>query len=282
MLWPKDWLAKTCIMGVLNITPDSFSDGGICIDPKDALRQASNHLRNGADVLDLGPQSTRPGSDEVGPEEELKRLMPVLRLIRSNFKDALISVDTYWSEVAEASLQAGANWINDVTGGRRDPNMFNVIANANCPYVLMHSRGTSKTMDSLTSYEDVVNDVREELLIATEKSLIAGVKPDKLIWDPGIGFAKNTHQNISLLNNLEVLSSEGFPLLVGYSRKRFIGEVLGKTDPIERIYGGLAVVCRCSQASVSIVRVHDVNATHQTLLMADLLWPSINDSVKYR
>ncbi len=270
--WPQHWGQRTCLMGVINITPDSFSDGGDCIEPESALSRANLQLSQGADVIDLGAQSTRPGAEEVGAKEELRRLLPALEAIRSAHPKALISVDTFLAPVAEAALQAGADWINDVSGGQRDSELLKVVAEAGSPYVLMHSRGNSHSMDKLASYQDVLADVRNGLLRRTEQALQAGVRADQLVWDPGLGFAKNTEQNLALLRRLEQLSSEGIPLLVGPSRKRFIGAVLDQPDPQERIWGTAAVVCRCVQAKVAMVRVHDVGPIAQILRMAAAIW----------
>ena len=259
-------------MGVINITPDSFSDGGRFLQADLAVAQAAIQLRQGADVLDLGAQSTRPGAGEVGAEEELRRLLPPLRRIRERFQDALISVDTFLAPVAEAALDAGADWVNDISAGRRDPGMLPLIAAAGCPVVLMHSRGNSRTMDQLTNYTDVVQEVREGLEERTESALKAGVSVDQIIWDPGLGFAKTAEQNLQLLKGLERLSPEGIPLLVGPSRKRFIGTVLDEPKPKARIWGTAAVACRCSQAGVAVLRVHDVGPMQQILRMAATLW----------
>ncbi len=259
-------------MGVINVTPDSFSDGGLFLDSAKASEHASNLLRETADVLDIGAQSTRPGAEDIGLEEELRRLIPALLAIRSDHEHALISVDTFHPQVALRSLQLGANWINDITGGRRNPEMYRVVADAKCPFVLMHSRGDSKSMDQQTSYSNVVDDVRDELLRTTDLALAAGVLPENLIWDPGIGFAKTTDQNLALIRNLKTLKNEGFPLLVGSSRKRFIGSVTHESLPNARIWGNIAVACKCYEAKVDILRVHDVGPTVKALLMAEKLW----------
>ena len=260
-------------MGVINLTPDSFSDGGLFNTPERALRQATRQLAAGAAVLDLGAQSTRPGAEEVGAEEEIRRLIPALKQIRAAHPQAVLSVDTFLAPVAQAALEAGADWINDVTGGRRDPAMLPLVAGAGCPYVLMHSRGDSKTMDGLTDYgSDVVAAVLGALEDASARAQHAGVTRDQLIWDPGLGFAKTHEQNLALLKGLEVLKTNGFPLLVGPSRKRFIGSVLDEPRPAARIWGTAAVVCRCAQAGIDVVRVHDVGPMAQTIRMAQALW----------
>jgi dihydropteroate synthase len=271
------WGERTGVMGVINLTPDSFSDGGRFLDPAAALLEARRQWARGADLLDLGGQSTRPGAAEIGAEAEIGRVLPALRLIRAAEPQALLSVDTFHAAVAEEALEAGADWINDVSGGRRDPDLLPVVAAADCPYVLMHSRGDSGSMDGLAHYLDVVVEVREELLRATERAVAAGVRPERLIWDPGLGFAKTVAQNLALLAGLETLVAEGFPLLVGPSRKRFIGAVLGEPRPRARLWGTAAVCCRAIAAGAAVLRVHDVAPIVQTARMAEALWrnPSI-------
>ena len=259
-------------MGVINVTPDSFSDGGRFLARDNALAEARRQLKNGADVLDLGAQSTRPGADEVGAEEECRRLLPTLTAIRQHCPNALLSVDTFLAPVAAAALEAGATWINDVSGGRRDPDLLRVVAEAGCPVVLMHSRGNSKTMDQLTDYADVVAEVKSGLEERTEAAMRSGVKPNQVIWDPGLAFAKTHDQNLQLLRGLEELTQGEFPVLIGPSRKRFIGVVLDQPRAKARLWGTAAVTCRCAQARAAIVRVHDVGPIAQTLRMAATLW----------
>jgi dihydropteroate synthase len=266
----------TWVMGILNLTPDSFSDGGRLPNPEAAARQARWMLRDGAAVLDLGAQSTRPGAVEVGAREELHRLLPALDAIRACHPKAVISIDTFHAEVAEVALTRGANWINDVSGGHRDPRILHVVAQAGCPYVLMHRRGDSRTMDQLAVYCDVVAEVREELLRSTDCALAAGVKPEQLIWDPGLGFAKTTQHNLDLLRRLSELSQEGFPLLLGPSRKRFIGAVLNESHPRARVWGTTAVCSLAIQAGVNGLRVHDVRPAVQTARMADAILGTVS------
>ncbi len=263
-------------MGVINLTPDSFSDGGRFLGVGSAISCAKEHLAEGADVLDLGAQSTRPGALMVGEKEELKRLIPALKAIRDRFPEALISVDTFLSKVAYKALEAGADWINDISGGRHDPDVLKVVSEFGCPYVITHSRGDSKSMNELNSYKSLVNDVFSELNTLTENAIQVGINPSKIIWDPGLGFAKDTNQNLTLLSNLERFTSGSYPILVGPSRKRFIGDILRKEDPLERVWGTAAVVCRCVQAKVSMVRVHDVGPMVQTKIMGNKLWVSRN------
>lgn len=266
------WGERTYVMGVINVTPDSFSDGGRFERPDAALRQARRMLRQGADLLDLGGQSTRPGAAEIDAEEELARVLPALALIRSACSDAgglRVSIDTFRAPVAAAALAAGAHWINDVSAGRRDPEILSVVAEFGCPYVLMHSRGDSRSMDDLATYTDVVAEVREDLLRATDTALAAGVSAGQLIWDPGLGFAKTTEHNLSLLRGLAVLRQQGFPLLVGPSRKRFIGAVLKQPSPRSRLWGTAAVCALAIEAGADVLRVHDVGPIVQTARMVD-------------
>jgi dihydropteroate synthase len=258
-------------MGILNLTPDSFSDGGRLQSLEGAVRTARRMLAQGADLLDLGGQSTRPGAEDIGAEREIGRVLPVLQAIRAAHPEAVLSVDTFRAPVAEVALAAGADWINDVGGGRRDPEILKVVAAAGCPYVLMHSRGDSQSMDGLAVYGDVVQEVRQELLVATERALAAGVKAAQVIWDPGLGFAKTTEQNLELLRRLSELSGDGFPVLVGPSRKRFIGAVLEEPRPRARLWGTAAVCGQAIAAGAAILRVHDVGPVVQTARMVDAL-----------
>ncbi|WP_255145668.1 dihydropteroate synthase [Synechococcus sp. ATX 2A4] len=266
------WGARTYVMGVLNLTPDSFSDGGRYPTPEAALRRARRMAAAGADLLDLGGQSTRPGAVEISAIEEIARVLPVLALIHAAFPAGhgpLLSIDTFRAAVAEAALAAGAHWVNDVSGGRREPELLKVVAAAGCPYVLMHSRGNSRTMDRLASYGAVTAEVREELLQATDRALAAGVNTSQVIWDPGLGFAKTTEHNLTLLRELAQLRSEGFPLLVGPSRKRFIGAVLDEPRPQGRLWGTAAVSALAISQGADLLRVHDVGPIAQTARMAD-------------
>ena len=256
-------------MGILNLTPDSFSDGGDYFSPERALDQAENFINSGADIIDIGAQSTRPGAEEVGSNTEIKRLIPILKKIRRRFPGIIISVDTFNSDVADESLLYGANWINDVTGGRRDKKMLDIISKYSCPFVITHSRGNSQNMNDLAKYDNLLEDIISELQELTEKAINKGVKKDRIIWDPGLGFAKNTSQNILILKNLKKFKTFGFPILIGASRKRFIGEVLNISNPKERDIGSLAVSCLCAHLNIELVRVHNVDFNYQILKMAD-------------
>ncbi|MFN9623753.1 MAG: dihydropteroate synthase [Cyanobacteriota bacterium] len=266
-------------MGVLNLTPDSFSDGGRLSTVEAAVGQAARLLRQGAAVLDLGAQSTRPGAEEVGPEEERARLLPPLRAIRAAWPEVVVSIDTFHAAVAEAALAEGATWINDVRGanvtpeapGRtlRDPGMLPLLAAAGCPLVLTHSRGDSRTMDDRAHYDDVVAEVRRDLEQATDQALAAGVRAERLVWDPGLGFAKTTDHNLEVLRRLPELVAAGFPILVGPSRKRFIGAVLGEARPRARLWGTAAVCALAVSRGASVLRVHDVGPIVQVARMAE-------------
>ncbi len=275
-------------MGVLNLTPDSFSDGGRLSSTAAVLRQARRMLAQGAAVLDLGAQSTRPGAEMVGPDEELRRLLPALQALQPLRRDhptLLISVDTFEARVAEAALAAGADWINDVRGANHSPDapggtlrdaaMLPLIARAGCPYVLMHSRGTSQTMDALARYGDVVAEVRAELQAASDAALAAGVRPEQILWDPGLGFAKTTAHNLQLLQHLSALTAapagggqRPYPVLVGPSRKRFVGAVLGEPRPRARLWGTAAVCAVAVSRGAQVLRVHDVGPIAQVAAMA--------------
>ena len=263
----KHWEGDTNVMAIINITNDSFSDGGLFIDCKSAVTQASLCVNQGAKVLDIGAQSTRPGASEVGAETEIKRLIPVIDELKVLHPEIPISVDTYHHSVARAVLDAGANWINDISGGRLDPEIFNVIAEFGCPYVLTHSRGNSKTMDLFAKYQNIVVDVKNELTNQINLALSSGIKDEQIIIDPGIGFAKNVEQNLTLLRNIEKFVSMNYPVLVGPSRKRFIGSVLNVSDPKNRIFGTAAVAARCVIAGVDLLRVHDTREIFQVIKM---------------
>ena len=270
---PFPWGDRCAVMGVINLTPDSFSDGGRFLEPAAAVAEAGRQLARGADLLDLGAQSTRPGAEEIGPERELARLLPALVAIRSAHPAAVLSVDTFHAAVAEAALAAGADWINDVRGAspRRDPVMADVVAAAGCSYVLMHSRGDSRSMDGLAVYGDVVAEVRAELQAASDGLLAAGVAPGRILWDPGLGFAKTTDHNLALLRRLPELAAAGHPLLLGPSRKRFIGAVLEEPRPRARLWGTAAVCALAVARGAAVLRVHDVGPIAQVVRMSAAL-----------
>ena len=270
--WPEGWGQKTSIMGVINLTPDSFSDGGDLDSIEKVLDQVNNFLSNGVDVIDIGAQSTRPGSEEIGPKNEISRLIPYLIKIRSEYPDIIISVDTFNSEVAYEALSNGANWINDVTGGRRDEEILDVVSKFNCPFVITHSRGDSLTMNQLSNYDNVLEEIILSLKNLTIKAQSRNISRKNIIWDPGIGFSKDLSQNLQVLKNLDLLKQYKFPILVGASRKRFIGEILNEVNPKERDIGTLAISCLCSQLNIHMVRVHNVGLNYQILKVSDKIY----------
>ena len=254
-------------MAIINITEDSFSDGGLYINFRSAINHSSLCIQNGAKILDLGAQSTRPGASEVGADVEIKRLIPLIKELKLIHPEIPISVDTYHHSVAKKALIAGADFINDISGGRHDPEIFNVIADYNCKYILTHSRGNSKTMDSLACYENVISEVKNELTLQIKLALSSGVNPKQIIIDPGLGFAKNVDQNLCLLRNIDKFISMQYPILVGASRKRFIGSVIKESNPNKRIFGMAAIASRCVIAGVDYLRVHDIKEICQVIKM---------------
>ncbi len=256
------------LVGVLNVTPDSFSDGGEFFGVKPAVVQAEKMLDEGAHMIDLGGESTRPGSDPVSPEEELRRVLPVVRGILESRPGTKISIDTYRASTAEAALDAGAAIVNDVTALRGDPKMAKLVADAGCPVVLMHMLGTPKTMQREPRYDDVVAEVREFLARRAEYAISAGVKPENVVLDPGIGFGKTPQHNLKLLNDLNILVELGFPVLVGASRKRFLGGITGAEDPKDRVFGTVATSVMAYERGTTLFRVHDVRANREALEVA--------------
>ncbi|MCG8458579.1 MAG: dihydropteroate synthase [Holophagales bacterium] len=258
------------VMGILNITPDSFSDGGLFLEREAAVRQGLSMAEAGADLLDLGAESTRPGGGvygagcvELEPAEELARLLPVLAELRRRLPQIPISVDTRKGPVAEAALDAGADLINDV-GGLRDPGLRAVVAGAGCAVVAMHSRGELSTMQRNISFRNVVTEVKEELAATLELARTDGIPPSRVLLDPGIGFGKAIGHNLSLLRHLRAIRALGCPLLVGASRKSFISSIHQAT-PTERLPGSLAALAWAASAEAEIVRVHDVAESRQFL-----------------
>ena len=259
-------------MGVINLTPDSFSDGGDLDSTKKVLDQVNHFLCNGVDVIDLGAQSTRPGAEEVGSNIEIKRLIPYLKSIKSLYPDVLISIDTFNSEVAYEALLNGANWINDVTGGRRDREILDVVSKFNCPFVITHSRGNSQNMNELSKYDNLLSEVKCNLDSLIKNALEKNISKSNIIVDPGIGFSKDINQNLEILKNLDVFKKLNLPILIGASRKRFIGELLNEKNPKERDIGTLAISCLCSHFNIDIVRVHNVKLNYKILKVADRIY----------
>jgi len=265
---------RTLVMGVLNVTPDSFSDGGKFFDTERAVEQALAMERAGADLLDIGGESTRPGAASISAQEELARVLPVLQALRVWIKIP-VSVDTQKSEVAEAALDAGAQVINDIFGLKSDPRIAEVAARRRVPLILMHMRGEPRTMQIGPFARDVIKDVMQGLRQSVVIARKAGVPKSQIILDPGIGFGKSFAQNYELLQRLPQLAKLGYPLLVGTSRKGFLGATLARdgkpAPPQERIWGTAATVTASIMNGAHIVRVHDINEMVQVARVADCL-----------
>jgi dihydropteroate synthase len=255
---------RPLIMGILNITPDSFSDGGQLATVVAAVARAAA-MRGVADILDIGGESTRPGAEEVPASAEISRVVPVISAIRDAGITTPISVDTRKAAVARAALAAGADMINDVSALRHDPDMAAVVAGAGVPVCLMHAQGDPGTMQKNPSYGDVLLEVYEFLRDRISHAMAAGIAADKIIIDPGIGFGKTLQHNVTLLRGLAALHGLGQPILLGASRKRFIGEIGGASHPLDRLGGSLAVALHGAAQGVQILRVHDTNETRQAL-----------------
>ncbi len=267
-----NWGKKTYIMGILNVTPDSFSDGGQFNTLDKALNQVRAMVSAGADIIDIGGQSTRPGAEDISLEEELTRVIPIIEAIRKKNIDIPISIDTTKSVVAQKAIAAGADIINDISGATFDSEILSVVASLNVPIILMHLRGTPQTMQSLTDYQDLIVDVRQFLQSRIDEALTAGIKRSHLIIDPGIGFAKTYDQNLQLLQQLSAFHALHLPILVGVSRKSFIGHILNKNNPQERIWGTAAACCGAIASGADILRVHDVAAMSDVAKVADAIW----------
>lgn len=262
---------RTLVMGILNVTPDSFADGGEHFAFEDAIRHGHKLMEDGADIIDIGGESTRPGAERVSLEDELHRVIPVITELHE--LGAIVSVDTMRSEVAKAAISAGATIVNDVSGGLADPLMAKVIASApGIQYVAMHWRGHSKNMQNLSSYDDVVRDVKNELDDRVTELLKAGVAPEQIILDPGIGFAKDSEHNWALLRGLERLQLLGYPLLVGVSRKRFLGELVGAEIPADRDHATLAITSDLARREIWGVRTHSVKPHRDAIAVIEELY----------
>jgi dihydropteroate synthase len=259
---------RTLVMGVLNVTPDSFSDGGLYLDPRQAAERTLEMERAGADIVDIGGESTRPGSDGISADEELGRILPVFERLRGRLKIP-ISIDTQKAAVAEGAVAAGAEMINDVTALRTDPKLAEVARRHQLPLVLMHMRGVPRTMQKRPFARNVMRDVVSGLSAAVARARKAGVAKSQILLDPGIGFGKSYQQNCELLARLPELARLGCPLVVGTSRKSFIGHLLGGAPPEERLWGTAASVAASILAGAHIVRVHDVAEMVQVVRISD-------------
>ncbi len=252
------------VWGILNVTPDSFSDGGRFHDLDAALAHATRLVEEGADVLDVGGESTRPGAEEVPPEEEARRVLPVVEAIRRRHPGLPVSVDTRRAGLAARALDLGASYVNDVSAGRDDDAMLPLVAERGAGIVLMHMRGRPRTMQADPHYDDVVAEVRAWLASRVEAARASGIASDRILVDPGLGFGKTAEHNLQILQRLETLVQDGVPVMLGASRKSFLGRITGR-GPGGRLGGSLACVARAFEAGVGAVRVHDVGPTRDLL-----------------
>ena len=266
-----EWGQRTYLMGVLNVTPDSFSDGGEFNTPAAALAQAQQLVAAGADIIDVGGQSTRPGSGEISLEEELDRVLSVLQVLRQEIP-VPISVDTTRADVASAGVEAGADMVNDISGGTFDPDMLPTVAQLNVPIVLMHIRGTPQTMQHLTDYQDLIGEIYQFLETRISVAISSGIDKSQIIIDPGVGFAKTYDQSLEIFRRLKVFRSLSCPILVGPSRKSFIGRILNQPDPKRRVWGTAAACCAAIAGGADILRVHDVKQMQDVCRVADAVF----------
>lgn len=264
-----DLASRTHIMGILNVTPDSFSDGGKYLTPGLAIERGIQMAEDGADIIDIGAESTRPGAEPISIEEELQRIIPVLEGLLKQV-DVPISIDTYKSSVAETVLKIGANIINDISGLRFDPKMKDVVAKYQVPVVIMHIKGEPRNMQHHPNYEDLIGEIYDYLSASIQLAETAGIKQEKIIVDPGIGFGKRLFDNYEILKRLLEFQGLGCPILIGPSRKSFIGKVLD-LPPDQRLEGTIAAVAIGIQNGAHIVRVHDVKEVSRACRIVDLL-----------
>ena len=261
---------KPLIMGILNVTPDSFSDGGKYTEIDTAVEQAKLMLTEGVDIIDIGGESTRPDSDSVSKEEQIARVVPVIKAIREKLSETvLISIDTTLSEVAKAALDAGANIINDISAGQDDKAILLLASEREVPIILMHMKGTPKTMQDNPSYDDVVAEVIVSLKQRVEEALVAGIKKENIAVDPGIGFGKRREDNIALLAQIDKIVAIGYPVLLGTSRKRFMGSLCSVSTPAELITATAVTTALGVMSGVQMFRVHDVKENKQA---AEVAW----------
>lgn len=265
------WGQQTYVMGILNVTPDSFSDGGQFNTASAALTQAQAMVDAGADIIDIGGQSTRPGAEQITLTEELERVLSVLQVIRPKI-NVPISVDTTRANVAKAAVEAGADIVNDISGGTFDDQMLSTVAKLKVPIILMHIRGTPQTMQKYTDYQDVMGEIYNFLSHQIKSAISVGISPDQIIIDPGIGFAKNYQQNLEIFRNLQTLKILQCPILVGASRKSFIGKIVNQEDPKARVWGTAAACCAAIFNGADILRVHDVLEMRDVALVADAIY----------
>ena len=260
-------------MGILNITPDSFSDGGRYLKTSRAIDRAFEMIDNGADIIDIGGESTRPGSDFISKDEELQRIVPVIQEIRNQDSEILISIDTYKSDVAEIAVDLGANIVNDISGLTFDQNMSTFLSGRDIPVIIMHINGKPKTMQVNPIYDDLINDIntffKKQIMFAQSN----GIDRDNIILDPGIGFGKTFNHNLTIINNLKDLCSLGHPIMVGTSRKAFIGDILDAPHS-ERVEGTIASIVASVINGANIVRVHDVKEIKKAIMVTEKILAS--------
>ena len=270
-----EWGKRTYLMGVLNVTPDSFSDGGDFNTIESALAQAENMVKSGVDIIDIGGQSTRPGAAEISSSEEIDRVIPVVQMLRQKaeiFGSIPISVDTTRADVASAAVEAGADIINDISGATFDSEMLSTVSKLAVPIILMHIRGTPQTMQKLTDYRDLIGEIGEFLESRIAAAVAAGIDKSQIIIDPGIGFAKTYSQNLEILRELPKFRFLDCPILVGVSRKSFIGQILNQPEAKQRIWGTAAACTSAIANSADILRIHDVREMHDVCLVADAIF----------
>ncbi|MFO7980020.1 MAG: dihydropteroate synthase [Candidatus Aminicenantes bacterium] len=260
---------KTWLMGILNITPDSFSDGGLYYNKQNAVKRGLQLIEEGADILDIGGESSRPGSDPITAEEEKKRILPVLSEIRKQ-TDTFISVDTTKSEVLKAALDQGADILNDISGMRFDPKMLELASEKNIPVVIMHMKGTPKNMQKRPKYENVVEEIKTFLKKRVKTALKTGIKKNKIIIDPGIGFGKRLKDNLKIIGNLSSFNELDLPILIGVSRKSFIGNLLNVT-PDQRIEGTIASSLVSVLQGAHILRSHDIASLKKAVIVTEAI-----------
>lgn len=265
-----DFSQRTYIMGILNVTPDSFSDGGRYFDETSATNKALHIVEDGADIIDIGGESTRPGSEPVPVEEELRRILPVIKSIAGKIKIP-VSIDTYKSEIAKRALDAGASMVNDISGLRFDPEMAKVVSDYKVPVVIMHIKGTPKNMQQKPVYDALIPEILEYLRQSITIAGEAGISDDIIIIDPGLGFGKTFEHNLEIIHNLHEFTLLGKPILIGPSRKAFIGEILGDVPPDERLEGTAAATAISIMNGANIVRVHNVKEMARVARVADAI-----------
>ena len=265
-----DLTHRALLMGIVNVTPDSFSDGGSFLDPLAACKQGLKLVEEGADILDIGGESTRPGSHSVPLEEEIQRVIPVIQRLRQETK-ALISIDTNKAAVAQAAMDAGADIINDITGLRGDENMPSVVSQSGAGVIIMHMKGTPRTMQVAPAYQDIMSEIGDFFRQSVALALSSGIDPMSIALDPGIGFGKTPEHNRQLLVGIGSFAKTGHPILVGASRKSFLGWLAGSSAMDDRFWPGVATTSLCRERGAKIFRVHDVKPHHDALRMTEAI-----------